>query len=341
MRAFLRTSRRKPPSEVRRSATEVGLAFRRLFLEPEVQASLGSDSAPYWRTALTYCVEGALQSMLDEYMHFATEFLALDGSDPVADWDELATSIKLSIDLRAPSLTIDDVVVQDGAVQMGSLRMRSRYAMRFAKERDEFGREVTREDQLRQVFNSPFWPFVLVTTSVGQEGLDFHGYCHLVEHWNLPSNPVDLEQREGRVHRYKGHAVRKNLARRYRDVALSDGGDPWTAMFNAAVRDRPKGSSDLVPYWVFPGTSTIERHVPMHALSRDARRYEDLRRSLAVYRMVFGQPRQEELMAYLEEHLTREQAEAAAEAGRIDLTPPLVARSPRSGTNAGSTRGRA
>jgi hypothetical protein len=30
--------------------------------------------------------------------------------------------------------------------------MRSRFAMRFAKEKDEFGREVTREDQLRLVF---------------------------------------------------------------------------------------------------------------------------------------------------------------------------------------------
>ena len=77
---------------------------------------------------------------------------------------------------------------------------------------DEFGREVTREDQLRQVFNSPFWPFVLASTSVGQEGLDFHTYSHAIVHWNLPGNPVDLEQREGRVHRYKGHAVRKNVA---------------------------------------------------------------------------------------------------------------------------------
>src|SRR3546814_9477258 len=34
---------------------------------------------------------------------------------------------------------------------------------------------------------------------------DFHPYCYRVYHWNLPSNPVDLEQREGRVHRYKGH----------------------------------------------------------------------------------------------------------------------------------------
>jgi len=36
------------------------------------------------------------------------------------------------------------------------------------------------------------------TTSIGQEGLDFHYYCRKIVHWNLPSNPVDLEQREGR-----------------------------------------------------------------------------------------------------------------------------------------------
>jgi len=63
---------------------------------------------------------------------------------------------------------------------------------------------------------------VLASTSVGQEGLDFHTYCHAIVHWNLPSNPVDLEQREGRIHRYKGHAVRRNVAERHRDVAMAD-----------------------------------------------------------------------------------------------------------------------
>jgi len=46
---------------------------------------------------------------------------------------------------------------------------------------------------VRQAFNSPLWPFVLVTTSIGQEGLDFHTYCRAVVHWNLPANPVDME----------------------------------------------------------------------------------------------------------------------------------------------------
>ena len=55
-------------------------------------------------------------------------------------------------------------------------------------------------DAVGAAFNPPFWPFVMGTTYIGQEGLDFHWYCHAVVHWNLPPNPVDLEQREGRVH---------------------------------------------------------------------------------------------------------------------------------------------
>ena len=67
-------------------------------------------------------------------------------------------------------------------------------------------REDARQPEVRQAFNSPFWPFVLASTSVGQEGMDFHWWCHAVFHWNTPANPVDFEQREGRVDRYRGHA---------------------------------------------------------------------------------------------------------------------------------------
>ena len=47
---------------------------------------------------------------------------------------------------------------------------------------------------------------------VTSAGLDFHPYCHAVVHWNLPTNPIDLEQREGRVNRFAGHAIRRNVA---------------------------------------------------------------------------------------------------------------------------------
>ena len=113
---------------------------------------------------------------------------------------------------------------------------------------------------VREAFNSPFWPFVLATTSVGQEGLDFHLYCHAVVHWNLPANPVDLEQREGRVHRYKGHAIRKNLAAAYpRAAYASDDDDPWEVLFAEGARHRSATENDLVPSWIFTAGPARDR----------------------------------------------------------------------------------
>jgi hypothetical protein len=66
-------------------------------------------------------------------------------------------------------------------------------------------------------------------------------------------------------------------------------------------------TSEIVPYWVFPieNGAYIERHTPTLPLSREAARLPALRGSLAVYRMIFGQPRQEDLL----EHLKRTVAE--------------------------------
>jgi hypothetical protein len=100
---------------------------------------------------------------------------------------------------------------------------RCRYALRFGDEKSADYDGHTRDVDVRIAFDSPFRPFVLATTSIGQEGLDFHQYSHSVVHWNLPSNPVNLDQRKCRVHRYKGHVIRHNLALKYGLSTLSTG----------------------------------------------------------------------------------------------------------------------
>jgi hypothetical protein len=135
---------------------------------------------------------------------------------------------------------------------------------------------------------------------------------------------VDLEQREGRVHRYKGHAVRKNVAQVFGAEALrATGGDVWESVFELARQSGGDSEHGLMPYWLFhlENGSFIERHVPALPLSRDARQMEALRRSLAIYRMVFGQPRQDDLMAYLLERLSPEQLRELAPQLHIDLSP--------------------
>ena len=88
----------------------------------------------------------------------------------------------------------------------------------------------------------------------------------------------------------------------------------------AGKRDRKDGSGDLVPFWIYPleGEAKIERHVPALPLSRDRERMEQLQKSLVVYRMVFGQSRQEDLAAFLMSRLGKEDMDKL----RIDLSPP-------------------
>src|SRR5207249_2705006 len=176
----------------------------------------------------------------------------------------LANRMAEALALRVRPVSIDQPRFTAGSVafRRNRLMLRTRFAMRFSTDEHDDPETTAHRDIIRTAFNSPFWPFVLATTSIGQEGLDFHGFCHAVVHWNLPSNPVDLEQREGRVHRYKGHAVRKNVARAHRHRVNGDSRDPWEIMFAAAKAEQEGKTSDLVPFWVYTveGGAQIERH---------------------------------------------------------------------------------
>ena len=138
---------------------------------------------------------------------------------------------------------------------------------------------------------------------------------------------MELEQREGRVHRFKGHAIRKNIAMLHLMQALESGeSDLWKAMFSVANEHISDNGRGLIPYWLYQveNGAWIERHVPMYPLSKDIVRYADLRRSLGAYRMVFGQPRQDELLEYLLDKLDPEKLEECIENARIDLSPPKI-----------------
>lgn len=311
--------------DVRDAAGNIAFGFRSLFNLPEVSSCLRSsaDRSPYWLIVLRYCASGGLQAVLDEYSHLLAEDAPRSEDGVVVDIPDVSKRMCEALSVRTSTLQFDGYTLADnGRLIRDNGHLRQRFAMRYG-DSQESESATNRKEKVLAAFNSPFWPFVLATTSVGQEGLDFHRYCHAVVHWNLPSNPVDLEQREGRVNRYKGHAVRRNVALRHRyELDSLDDADPWTALFAHAVKARPDSASDLVPYWSYPqmGGAVIERHVPNLPLSRDVSRLARLRQALAVYRMVFGQARQEDLVEYLVAQQGRDHA-IPLEDLRIDLSP--------------------
>jgi hypothetical protein len=311
---------------VRDGACRVAWGFRSLFSPPEVMSLIrgrkGTQKA-YWRRVLGYAFDGGIQAVLDEFGHVLPEWLGLLDRPAPQRAQAVAEAMYETLSLRAARYGFDAMRL-DVPVGGSGGQFRGRFALRFGVDSTDEQAVLQRSGQVRAAFNSPFWPFVLVTTSVGQEGLDFHQYCHAVVHWNLPANPVDLEQREGRVHRYKGHAVRRNVAAAHgREVLTTPAPDPWSAMFQLArLSPKARGKSELVPYWVYPGRHKIERYVPSLPLSREHQRLARLLKSLALYRLVFGQPRQEDLVALLSERLDQHKVARAVRDLRIDLSPP-------------------
>ncbi len=288
-----------------RAAAVLAAGFRTLFNRPDTTLVLDRlfPRGIYWRAVLTYCAQGNLQAVLDEYLHHLAEdqgFQRLDDEAILA----LADRARAAISLRPATYRAFD---PDHPHDLG-IPFLSRFALRYGtlRQRDD----DTRLPEVRAAFNSPFRPFILATTSVGQEGIDFHWWCHAIVHWNNPPNPVDFEQREGRVNRYKGHAIRRNVGAAHRADALRAADrDPWKAAFAAAAARRPPGATDLFPYWAFPGPTEIERHIPLLPLSRDRQRYQQVRDTLTLYRLAFGQPRQEDLIDLLRPRAKQEPAD--------------------------------
>lgn len=74
---------------------------------------------------------------------------------------------------------------------------------------------ATRQDARQRLmlsFNTPFFPDILIASSVLAEGVDLHLNCRHVIHHDLSWNPSDIEQRTGRVDRLGSKAERVKMS---------------------------------------------------------------------------------------------------------------------------------
>jgi hypothetical protein len=264
----------------------------------------------YTEKILSYCQKAHFQAVMDEYFYLVRHVLQQE------DTGKFLGHIGRAMGMWSGSPGINE------PTSLGHISRRPRpqpahFALAFG---DDVSNESmaaegkARKSAVREAFNSPFWPFVLATTSVGQEGLDFHLYCRDIVHWNLPSNPVDLEQREGRINRYDGLSIRRNIESDFslRTLCLQPGENLWSSVFRI-LTEKCHGNGmfkhGLFPHWIYQSQagkgangvdqSIIRRHLLFYACSRDSQHYVELKKALALYRLVFGQPRQQDILEQL------------------------------------------
>lgn len=302
-----------------RAAAVIASGVRTLFNRPETILLMDQlfPGVVYWRAVVSYCAWGNLEATLDEYLHHLSTQAVAEG---VTDDRLLAIAAKVNsaITLRpAPYEAFDPLHPSKPIV------FTSRFALRYGNKRATTV-ESSRQPDIQDAFNSPFWPFVLATTSIGQEGIDLHWWCHATCHWNTPASPVDFEQREGRVNRYGGLAVRRNLARLHGDALLTGlrpTANPWSLAYELGASKADDRFDELAPHWICNGPTKIERHLLPYPLSSDLTRYEQLKEDLVLYRLTFGQPRQEDLLDLLRRRGVGSDPDTAA-GMQLDLRPP-------------------
>lgn len=250
---------------------------------------------------LEYSVNGCLQAVIDEYVHL------LGTSDAEVIKDLIVESVRL----RQTPYQIDTkesfIKRIKGDNSIPKKNMRTHFAVAFANgDNDDSG--VNRTKNIRDAFNSPFRPFVVASTSIGQEGLDFHNYCRKIVHWNLPSNPIDIEQREGRIYRYKCLAIRQNI--KYNSVLNNKeySFNIWKQIFDELEENN---KSSLKTFWGIDESITtpvtIDRIIPCYPHSKDIKDYNRQLNILNSYRITMGHPKQEELLENLYNRFNEEE----------------------------------
>lgn len=271
--------------------------FRNYIDNPIFLSSLPGENAV--AKLMTAIIEGGFESTLDE--HFWLRAQSLDAG-PAG----LANDLLKALNFRAGSFSFYGLDKGKSA----KVSVRCHAAVAFGGTESEAAeiidrngtpqKAATRPEEIRQSFNSPFWPHVLTTTSVGQEGLDFHPWCSRILHWDLTSNPLDLEQREGRIQRYAGLAVRKKLAENLKTKVFLKSNrshsSPWRRIKELAEPHSDR--SGMSPWWVLEGAEIV-RYIFARPFGRDAEKFAKIKEQRMIYRLALGQPNQEDFLEVL------------------------------------------
>jgi len=303
--------------------------FRSFYNQPEHITIIDFHSSTkddYWLSLLEYNASGCLKSVLDEFLYTYTDGLLENTESDNHATELLSKTLANIVSLGTASLFVDLYDTKTNGPRRAA--MRTHYAISFT-DQPETDETIAHKGEVQDSFNSPFRPFILSTTSIGQEGLDFHKYCRQLLHWSLPGNAIELEQREGRIDRYKNYSIRLNLANRFRksihNIVLDR--PVWVTIFNLAEMDTllRNNKCDLIPYWHVPLSEfPIERIVPLFPFSKDQQKLDNLLRTLTLYRISLGQPNQEDLIKYLLNNYTKEELDHFKAKLLINLSPIAV-----------------
>ena len=310
--------------------SEMGLLIKRNkegFALRDSGGTLQMDVDSLRQSIKDYCEEGKLQYVLQELEYIGNAAYLSDGHNV-----HEATEIYITLYEHTKDGRLQ--ISRTGDNQKSAERpVETYYARCIGSGNDDD--KVNSISKLQAAFNSPFAPFVFATTSIGQEGLDFHNYADRMVHLSIPANPTDFEQREGRINRYNCLAVRKAVMEWYGNkeetrMCSDDIPKLLDNAFEAAKaslceESNQKLNCGIIPHWLVARkkddnkleVAGIKRLVPYFYNSSMMEKYHNMLKLLQLYRSVIGQADADELL----ERLMVNKKEADVQELYVDFSP--------------------
>ena len=260
-----------------------------------------------WQRLIQLCIDGNLESVIDEHFWIVAKLKGLDGGSEMLI-NALCTHLEELFDVRDGSTQFRECTVARNKMPVRTNVARSYTDFeadrgpskgKAMRSRTKYGQQTkTAKERLMARFNSPFWPHVLTTTSVGQEGLDFHYWCNSLVHWDVRTNPIDMEQREGRIQRFGGLGVRQEIAKLCGERMWSEfipAKSPWKQLEEIVSKEDGGSTSDMQPWWQY-GTSKPDTYRFDLPFTQQNQRFERVQKLQSLYRLALGQTNQEALV---------------------------------------------
>ena len=167
------------------SSTDVAFAKVAMFNKPEAEGILKKrfSQQKYFQAIVRYCADVGLQAVMDEYGHLLKDagfpMVATNNTNRDSATKRMmevltikTVSVACQFDEHKFKSSNDTNSKVEKAINRHSLRCH--YAVPLGSQKMTNESALQRVGSIRDKFNSPFRPFVLNSTSIGQEGLDFH-----------------------------------------------------------------------------------------------------------------------------------------------------------------------
>ena len=239
------------------------------------------------RGVLRYCAEGNLYAVLEEWAFVANP------TNPNGFCDMLKEA--LTGDATCVYVQTQDSFQNNEAGVMRKCSFAEQLTLDI-KDNGAGANNKEKRMKIAQHFSSPFWPMILFAGRNAQEGLDFHQYCLRIMHMTLPRGAVSLEQRQGRIDRYRSLLVRRRAAEYlnlgyFRNLS-GEAFEGYALMKNLFARliCAPSETDQLYPNFHLPpdGKHFLERMMPSWPFSKQAKFANICTNMLESYRVSMG-----------------------------------------------------